>query len=69
LQTRRKVDERSWDSWIHRFSPLSPGIILSTFSAPEVLQTLDGIKDGYSFEVDMYSIGVILYILYVHDVF
>lgn len=31
--------------------------------APEILQTLDEDLDGYGKEVDMWSVGVILYIL------
>lgn len=36
----------------------TPGYI-----APEILQTLDGDLDGYGKEVDMWSVGVIMYIL------
>lgn len=31
--------------------------------APEIIQTLDGDMDGYGSEVDLWSIGIIMYIL------
>jgi len=58
-----KVGDFGLSTFISLDSKLTKAVGTPGYIAPEILQTLDEDLDGYGKEVDLWSVGVIMYIL------
>ncbi|PRP89779.1 hypothetical protein PROFUN_00121 [Planoprotostelium fungivorum] len=58
-----KLADFGLSTFVEEHTKLKKAVGTPGYIAPEILQTLDEILDGYGKEVDMWSVGVILYIL------